>query len=99
MFTLVKQVFIALLSFAGSLPTKCVPLNGESCMIRPTVINLILVQLNYYPFTVSLDICNGRCSAVHDLSTKIYVQSEKKHLINMRTRINYIKKIGKTYSV
>ena len=77
MFRLVKQVFIALLSFVGSLPTKCVPLNGESCMIRPTVINLILVQRNCYLFKVSPDICNGRCSAVHDLSTKICVQSEK----------------------
>ena len=80
MFRLVKQVFIALLSFVGSLPTKCVPLNGKSCMIRPAVINLILVQRNYYLFTVSPDICNGRCSAVHDLSTKICVQSEKKTL-------------------
>ena len=70
MFRLVKQVFIALLNFVGSLSTKCVPLNVESCMIRPTAINLILVQLNYYPFTVSLDICNGRCSTVHDLFTK-----------------------------
>ena len=34
MASLIKQVFIALLSFSNSLATKCVPLNNEPCMIR-----------------------------------------------------------------
>ena len=44
MFKLIKQAFIALLSFNGSLSpvakgsvqTKCIPLNNEPCLARPT---------------------------------------------------------------
>ena len=40
MFSLIKQVFIVLLSFSEHLTTKCVSLNDEPCMIKPTVIDL-----------------------------------------------------------
>ena len=51
----IKQVFIALLSFGESLATKCVSLNNEPCMIRPTLIELNTVERNCYPFMISLD--------------------------------------------
>ena len=57
MFSLIKQVFIVLLSFSESLATKCVSLNDEPCMIRPTLINFNPVELKYYPFRISLDKC------------------------------------------
>ena len=57
MFGLIKQVFIALLSFSKSLAIKCVSLNNKICMIRLTLINLNSVELNYYPFAISLDKC------------------------------------------
>ena len=34
-----KPVFIVLLRSSGSLATKCMSLNNEPCMIRPTLIN------------------------------------------------------------
>ena len=40
MFKLIKQMFITLLSFSGSLATKYVSLNNEPCMIRYTLIDL-----------------------------------------------------------
>ena len=55
MFRLIKQVFIALLSFSGFLATKCVSLNSELCVIRPTLIDLNPIKLNYYPVIISLD--------------------------------------------
>ena len=33
--------------------TKCLFLNGEPCMLRPTLIDMNLVKLNYYPFMIS----------------------------------------------
>ena len=48
MFRLLKQVFITLFGFSGSLATKCESLNNEPCMIRPTLINLSIIELNYY---------------------------------------------------
>ena len=67
MFRLIKQVFIVLLSFSGSLESKCVSLNNEPCTIRPTLINLNPTELNYYPFMISLDKCSRSCNAADDL--------------------------------
>ena len=56
MFGLIKQVFIILLTFGESLGsdrTKCLSLNDELCMVRPSLIDLIPVELKYYPFMIS----------------------------------------------
>ena len=70
--------FIMLLSFGGSLATKYMSLNNEPCMARSTFIDLNPVELKYYPFMISLDICSGSCNSVHDLSTKICVKNKTK---------------------
>ena len=41
------SLFIVLLSFSSSLATKFLFLNNEPCMVRPTLIDLNLVE--YYP--------------------------------------------------
>ena len=48
-----------LLSFSGSLTTKCLFLNDEPCMVRPTLIDLNPVKLKYYSFMISLGKCIG----------------------------------------
>ena len=48
-------LFIVLLSFSSFLETKCLFLNDEPCMVRPTLINLNPVELKYYPFMISLN--------------------------------------------
>ena len=60
MFSLIKQVFVALLSFSRSLTTKCVSLNNEPCMIRPFLIDLNPVELKYYPFVINIGKCSGK---------------------------------------
>ena len=84
-------MFIALLSFSGSLATKCVSLNNVPCMIMPTLIDLNPVKLNYHPFMISLDKCSGSCSSVDDLSTKKCVLNKTKdinvNVINIITNI------------
>ena len=65
-----EQVFIAILNFSGSLATKCVPLNNEPFMIRPTLTDLNPTDLNHFLFMVSLDKCNISCNTVNDLSKK-----------------------------
>ena len=49
MFSLIKHVFIILLSFSESLATKCLFLNDEPCMVRPTLIDMNPVELNVLP--------------------------------------------------
>ena len=58
MFGLVKQVFIAVLSFNGSLATKFMPLNNEQCMIKPNLIDLNPVEFKYYQLMISFNIIN-----------------------------------------
>ena len=85
----IKQVFIVLLRFSESLETKCVSLNDEPFMIRPTLIDLNPVELKYYPFMIKLDKCNGSCNV---LSPKnMCFEKSKKHIakvFNMITNKN-----------
>ena len=75
MFSLIKQLFIVLMSFSESLATKWVSLNDEPCIIRPTLIDLNRVELKYYPFIISLGKCAGNFNI---LSSKICVSNETK---------------------
>ena len=50
-------MFIALLSFSGSLAFKCMSLNNEPCMTRPTLIDLNSAELSYYILMISLGHC------------------------------------------
>ena len=100
MFWLIKQVFLAFLSFSGSSATKCVSLSHEPCMARPTLIDLNPIGFNYYPFMISLDNSNGSYN-VDDLFTKICVPSKTKDVnvkvFNMISRIYEAKTLIKHF--
>ena len=76
------SLFIVLLRFSESLATKCLFLNDETCMVRPTLIDMNPVELKYYPFTISLNKCTGSCNV---LSKYVFQKKQKaymlKHLI------------------
>ena len=102
MFTLIRQVFIVLLSFSISLAcdrTKCLFLKDKPCMVRPTVIDLNPVELKYYPFMISLDKCTGSCNV---LSPKMCLPKEPKDInnkiFNMTTNKNEAKTMTKHIS-
>ena len=90
-------LFIVLLRFSSSLPrvgkvsdwTKCLFLNDEPCMVRPTLIDLNSVELKYYAFMISLNKCIGSCNV---LSPKICVPEETQDInvkaFNMITNLN-----------
>ena len=46
---------IGLLSFSGSLATKCMSLNNEPCLVRPTLIDLIHFEFNKCSFMFSVN--------------------------------------------
>ena len=74
-------------------------LNDESCMVRPSLIDLNLGELKYYPFKISLDKCNGSCNV---LSSKISVARKTREIIvkvfNMITNKNEAKIMAKHIS-
>ena len=74
------NLFVVLLRFNESLAsdeTKCLFLNDELCMVRPTTIYMNPVELKYYPFMISLNKCIGSCNA---LSPKICLPKENKDI-------------------
>ena len=58
-------------------PTKCLFLNDEPCMIRPSLIDMNPNEIKYYPFMISLSKCTGSCNV---LSPKICVPKETKDI-------------------
>ena len=70
MFILINQIFFVLLRLSSSsgcvakVRIKCISLNNETCMVSPTLMDLNLVELKYYPFIISLDKCNGSCDVL-----------------------------------
>ena len=61
-------MFIALLSFSGSLAIKCILLDTESLFARLTLVDLnpddVSQGLRHYPFMASSDKCNESCNTV-----------------------------------
>ena len=76
MFSLIKKVFIVLLSFSSSLETKCLSLNDKPCMIRPTLIDWNSFALKYLSM-ISLGKCSRSCNV---LLLKMCVPTETKDM-------------------
>ena len=68
-------MFIVLLSFNESLATQFLFLNNELCMVRPTVIDMNLVDFYYYPFMISLNNCTGSCNVLSCMSYHITIDN------------------------
>ena len=84
MLSLIKQVSIVLLrlSFSEFLVTKCVSLNDELSLVRPTHIDLNPT------FTISLDKCNESCNV---LSPKVCVLKKKNPNVYNDNKMKYLK--------
>ena len=78
MFSLIKKVFIILLSFIESLARnlrKCLFSNDEPCMVVPNLVDLNPVELKYNSFMTILDKCTGTCNV---LSVKMCASKKQK---------------------
>ena len=97
---------IALLSFSRLLETKCISLNNQPFINRPTITDLNLDEhdqgLCHYPFMLILGRCNGNCNAPNHLSSRICVPNKTEDLnlnvFNMTTRISQSKTLMKHIS-
>ena len=58
--------FIVLLSSLAHVadPTKCLFLNYEPCMVRPTIIDMNSIDLKYFSFMISLNKNTGSCNVL-----------------------------------
>ena len=86
-----KTCLLDNLRFSGSLETKCMLLNNEQCKTKPFLIDLILAELKYYPFMITLDKCNGNCNIFIQRSSRICVPNKRENL-----NLNIFNLIAKT---
>ena len=83
-------MFIGLLStcttgsFGGSLASNserrlnCISLNNRSCQARLITFDIKSNKSFYYPFTVSVSRCGGRCNNIDDPSAQVSISSKAK---------------------
>ena len=75
---------------------------NQPCSARPTLTNLNLDELHYYPFIISMNRCDGSCSTVKDPSGRICFSSKVEgvnlKIINMMKGINESMTLGKHIS-
>ena len=76
MFNIIKQLSIILLHFS-ELPVTKYFLNDEPCVLTPAIIDVNSVEINYYPFMISLSKCIESCNAS---SKKIWVLKETRNI-------------------
>ena len=67
--------------------------------LRPTLVDLSIDELHYYPFIISMNRCDGSCNTVEDPSGRICVPNKMEDLnlkvLNMINGINQLKVIAK----
>ena len=86
--------------------TKCISLNNQPCMEKPTPINLNPDECNhglhYYQFTVNSDRCNRSCNAVNDTTENICVLKKTENIhfsvFNVIAKINELLTLAKHIS-
>ena len=95
----IKEAYIALLSFSGSIAraakvtgyTKCMFLNNELCIARSKLIDSNLEEIHYYLLMVSLDRCKRSCNIFDNLSSTICILNKREDLnLNVFQVINEI---------
>ena len=61
------------------LSIKCVSVNNQQYIVRPTLINLNPDELHYYPFIVSINRFNGSVNSVNYPFHRIWVTKDRRH--------------------
>ena len=89
-----------MLSFSGSLARKCVSLNNQPCMSRPTLIDFDSNENNQgpypYPFMVSLDRYDRICNTIDDASARMCVLNKTED-VNLNESKAFIKHVSNNF--
>lgn len=100
----IKEMFIGLelmLCFHESSTIKCVSMSNQPWSSRPTLIDLRLDDVHYYPLIISVNRCDESFSSVEDPFSGTWVPSKIEDVnlkvVNMIKGINEFKYTHKTY--
>ena len=81
MFGFIKKVFfIAMTFFSANVlnvnSLQCVSMNNQGCKIRTKIIDINNNDPVFYPFSISVNKCNGNCNNINDPYAKLYVSDK-----------------------
>ena len=73
-------------------PLKCVLTNNQKCRILPEMISVNSNKPLFYPYSIKVNKCSGRCNNINDLFAKLCVPDIVKNInikvLNLIPRTN-----------
>ena len=73
MFRYIKKVFVKAMSFLRCNTLKSVSINTQECKVRPEIININSNEPSFYPYSVKISKCSGKCNNINDPYAKLCV--------------------------
>ena len=59
---------------------KCVSMNNQECKVRLEIINITSNEPLFYPYSVKINKCSGRCNNISDLYATLSVPDVVKNI-------------------
>ena len=82
MFGFVKKLFVVtmilLISSVNSL--ECISMNTQECKVREEIISVFNNEPVFYPFSIKVNKCNGRCNNISNPYAKSCVSDVVKNI-------------------
>ena len=61
-------------------PLECVSMNSQKCKIRTKIVDINNNEPTFYPFSISVNKCNGSCNNINDPYAKLCAPDIAKHI-------------------
>ena len=59
---------------------ECVSMNNQECKIRSDIINVNTNEPLFYPYSITINKCKGRCNTINDTYAKLCVPDAIKNI-------------------
>ena len=85
MFGFIKRVFFTAITFFNfsGLSVKsleCVSMNNQECKMRSDIINVNTNDPMFYPYSIKINKCKGRCNSIDDPYARLCVPDSFKNI-------------------
>ena len=61
-------------------PLECVLMKNQECKVRPEIVDVSTNDLIFYPFSIKVNKCDGKCNNISDPNAKLCVPDLVKNL-------------------
>ena len=98
-FSFVKKVFVLGLTVLSSITNalECVSMKNQECKIKPEIVDINSNNQIFYPFSVKINRCSGKCNNINDPYARMCVPDTVKNLnvevFNLMSRTNETRSI------